>query len=62
MKSHIDQVSFNLSGKTSEPMFVTDAAAASRLTAIRIPWMAGLVDWTPYLVKRQSSGFPAPRE
>ncbi|MCA9040050.1 MAG: glucosamine-6-phosphate deaminase [Planctomycetaceae bacterium] len=38
--------------KHPNSVFVIDAAASSELTAVRIPWMAGLVDWTPALVKK----------
>ncbi|QDU79732.1 Glucosamine-6-phosphate deaminase 1 [Polystyrenella longa] len=47
-----DQVPSTFLQKHPNSMFVIDSAAASQLTAVRIPWMAGLVEWTPLLVKK----------
>lgn len=33
-------------------VFVIDAPAASELTTIRTPWVTGLVEWTPPLIRR----------
>ena len=47
-----DAIAASFLQKHSDTTFILDHAAASNLTAIRRPWVAGPVEWTPTLIRR----------
>ena len=47
-----DDVTASFLQKHPSAVFVLDAAAASELTAIKLPWHVGRVEWTPPMEKR----------
>jgi glucosamine-6-phosphate deaminase len=47
-----DDVTASFLQKHPSAVFVLDAAAANELTAIKLPWRVGRVEWTPQVEKR----------
>jgi glucosamine-6-phosphate deaminase len=47
-----EQVPASLLQQHNDCTFVVDEAAASELTRIKSPWLAGDIEWTPAMVKR----------